>query len=58
VFGGSSVPSLSYALSSTNVWVQDNVRLSALDIQEHAKLDKGELPFPLGGNDFLPRLIP
>lgn len=39
---------LSYALSSTNIWVQDNVHLSVLDTQEHAELDKGELPFPLG----------
>ncbi len=33
-------------------WVQDNVHLSASDAQEHAELDKGKLPFPLGGNDF------
>jgi hypothetical protein len=59
VFGWSSVPSLSYALSSTNVWVQDNVHLSVLDTPEHAELDKGEpLVFPLGANDFSPRLIP
>jgi hypothetical protein len=60
VFGWSSVPSLSYALSSTNVWVQDNVHLWAFDTQEHAELlDKGEPSvFPLGANDFSPRLIP
>jgi hypothetical protein len=39
---------LSDALSSTNVSVQDNGHLSAFDTQEHAELDKGELPFPLG----------